>query len=327
MLHRLALGSPAIAEVSFDMDQRAIQQAVEAPGDRHVFVSGLARAGTTILMRRLYATGEFCSLTYRNMPFVLAPNSLHFLRQGKGAGPSMRAHGDEILVDVDSPESLDEVFWRVFDGASYIGPASLAAHVPAGELLDKFGDYISAILHADPKKRRRYLSKNNNNLLRLGRLGAHFPKSTILVPFRAPEAHAGSLLRQHENFTASQKGDAFVQKYMTWLVHHEFGLDHRPFDLANVAGLDPFSSAYWTRLWCATYAWLEETAPPNAVFVCYEDLCRTPDVWRSVADLCGVSADIDGETLFSDVPDATGDPEAMAIYARLRARSRSALGI
>ena len=126
-----------------------------------MFVSGLARAGTTILMRRLYATGQFCSLTYRNMPFILAPNSFQFLKKdsGKAAGPSTRAHGDEILVDVDSPESLDEVFWRIFDGEAYINKLSLSRHTPDRELLQKFSDYLKAILHADALQRERYLCR------------------------------------------------------------------------------------------------------------------------------------------------------------------------
>ena len=74
LLHRLALGVPAIAEASFDAEQALLgRQSIPAHGGRHVFVAGLARSGTTVLMRSLFETGEFCSLTYRDMPFVLAP--------------------------------------------------------------------------------------------------------------------------------------------------------------------------------------------------------------------------------------------------------------
>ena len=75
LLHRLALQVGPIAEMSFDIDQRMVDaDPKEIVGERHVFVSGLARAGTTILMRRFHATGAYRSLTYRDMPFVLAPN-------------------------------------------------------------------------------------------------------------------------------------------------------------------------------------------------------------------------------------------------------------
>jgi len=97
-------------------------------------------------------------------------------------------------------------------------------------------------------------------------------------------SHAGSLLRQHPNFVAQQKSDHFVRSYMTWLAHHEFGLDHRPFRFDNkgaerLAAYQPDQLDYWLAIWCQSYAWLENSAPNGAVFVCYEDLCRDPDVW------------------------------------------------
>ncbi len=40
-----------------------------------MYVCGLAGCGTTILLRVLGELGVFRSLTYRHMPFVLAPNT------------------------------------------------------------------------------------------------------------------------------------------------------------------------------------------------------------------------------------------------------------
>ena len=72
--HRLALQFRPLAELSFDLDQGSAKPDAAATAQgRHVFVSGLARAGTTILMRRLHDTGQFRSLTYRDMPFVSGP--------------------------------------------------------------------------------------------------------------------------------------------------------------------------------------------------------------------------------------------------------------
>ena len=39
-----------------------------------VFITGLARSGTTILLRNLYASNQFSSTTYEDMPFILCPN-------------------------------------------------------------------------------------------------------------------------------------------------------------------------------------------------------------------------------------------------------------
>lgn len=324
--------------MSFDIDQRGIRVTDEIRSGAHVFVAGLARAGTTILMRRLYASGAFCSLTYRHMPFVLAPNTLGRMMRGSAQHQELseRAHGDRILVNIDSPESLDEVFWRVFDGAGYIRSTHLVPHAPDAEDAENYIRYIAAILNADPLGRTRYLSKNNNNILRLRTIAQVLPGAVILIPFRAPFDHAASLMKQHANFVRQQTDDRFVRAYMTFLVHHEFGLDHRPFRFSDdgaaaLAALDPGTLDYWLELWCQTHGWLERTAPERAIFVPYEDLCQDPVVWQGVARLCGIAADGKEEQFVIAAP-STGAHAAQdrvelaqTIYERLRKRSRAAL--
>ena len=63
VLHRLALGAPAVAEMLHDMERGMFLKSAPADSGRHVFVTGLARAGTTILMREIHRTGDFGSLT------------------------------------------------------------------------------------------------------------------------------------------------------------------------------------------------------------------------------------------------------------------------
>lgn len=336
-LHRMALQAKPIAELSFQIDQALSRaNATTSVEGRHVFVSGLARAGTTILMRRLYASGQLCSLTYRHMPFVLAPNFWsRFTMARKAGNAAERAHGDRILVDIDSPESLDEVFWRTFDGDSYIANDFLARHDPDENVVNKYAAYVGAILKSDRAGRTRYLSKNNNNVLRLRMLRRVFPIAVILIPFREPLSHAGSLLRQHRKFIAHQREDAFVRKYMTWLAHHEFGLDHRPFQFdrdgrERLVNLDPDGIDYWLELWCQVYTWVERTAPEDAILVCYEDLCDDPAVWQRLAAHCAVpqggaaleALAIAPAGVKADADRALTD-RALALYERLAQRSRT----
>lgn len=340
LLHRFALQVSSVAELSFDLDQRLSgSESEESRSGRHVFVAGLARAGTTILMRRIYASGDFCSLTYRNMPFVLAPNlwSRFAAAHKKKDSPAQRAHGDRILVDIDSPESLDEVFWRIFDAEAYIAKTCLTPHDVDEEITSKYAAYVSAILKADPRKRMRYLSKNNNNILRLGAIRRTFPQAVILIPFREPLSHAGSLLRQHKNFVAQQQANPFVRTYMTWLAHHEFGLDHRPFQFDD-AGRDRLAMAqpdeldYWLEIWCQVYLWLEKAAPERALFVCYEDLCNDPTVWRHLAKICAIPNENRGQEPFV-IADSNGgvssQPKLLettsCVYQRLIRRARTGL--
>lgn len=335
VLHRLALHQRSIAELTFSLDQALTRGNVESiVPQRHIFVSGLARAGTTALMRRFYATGHFRSLTYRDMPFVLAPGLWRRLSSfsTRELRKSERAHGDGLLVDADSPEGLEEVFWRVFAGEEYLGSRQLRAHEPRKDTIDKYIRYIHALLSTDAP-RKRYLCKNNNNILRLNAIRRAFPNAIILIPFRDPVQHALSLQRQHERFSFFQREDSFLLSYMTWLGHHEFGRDHRPFLPTEApATYGTESLNYWVALWCEAYEWLHRTRPDSALFICYEDLCTDEDYWtrlRALTDI-PVGENVDEPFRLRKRPiNERVTPglleRASAIYARLATQSRSLL--
>lgn len=336
-LHHLALGTNFIAEASFDVElatyRRKLADCTTAP---HVFVAGLARAGTTVLMRALYQTGAFCSLTYRDMPFVLAPNLWANIadRSKKEMAAEQRAHQDGILVDFDSPEALEEVFWRVFCSDDYIRCDHLRAMAAADQVIQKFRDYVALIM----KKYRaaRYLSKNNNNLLRIETVRKAFPQAVILIPFRDPLAHAYSLLKQHQLFCAAHDADPFSRKYMTWLVHHEFGSDHRPFEWGvELSGhRDVNAIDYWLAQWVGVYSYLAEHVKEtdrSQIFLGYELLClETARVWQKLLQIVGVNTNYipQYELRSASVPTAS-DPsllkKALSLYDTLCSRSRSIL--
>ena len=164
-----------------------------------------------------------------------------------------------------------------------------------------------------------------------------FPQALILIPFRESLSHAGSLLRQHRNVVEMQAENRFVRSYMTWLVHHEFGHDHRPFRFgedgptrASSYGTDTIE--YWLDMWCATYEWLERSVPEDAIFVCYEDLCSGPEVWSRLAKIAGITTyweEYDTFRLCDVAVVAANDldltEQASDIYARLADRARAAL--
>lgn len=337
LLHRLALQFGSIAKMSFDMDQSTINtDPAEIISNRHVFVSGLARAGTTVLLRRFHATGLYRSLTYRDMPFVLAPNLWQRLsaiskREIKSAE---RAHGDNLLVDIDSPESFEEVFWRFSAGEEYLGNESLRPHEPDEEVIQQFIRYVNAILSTSRPYRGLYLSKNNNNILRVGAIRQAFPNALILIPFREPLQQAQSLFRQHCRLSELQSGDEFILSYMAWLSHHEFGLDHRPFRFGEAVS-SPYAVTtlnYWLHLWMETYAWLELSVPESIVFICYEDLCTDEESWIRLAKLAEISTDqntgdpfkLNNSPVDADVHESLVD-RARAIYDRLVMKARAQL--
>lgn len=330
LLHRLALGVPTVAELSFDLDQRAsgaAAVAAEVAERPHVFVTGLARAGTTVLLRHLHRSGPFRSLTYRDMPFVLAPNlwKRFSSRWQQRQAERLRAHGDRIMVNADSPEALEEVFWRIFSGADYIHPEGLVPYRPKQDVLSRFRGYIGTILAAGEPGQSRYLSKNNNNILRLPALRETFPAALFVIPFRHPSSQATSLRRQHGLFCRMQRESPFVRSYMDWLVHREFGQGHRPFLFGGgpSAGFAPASPDYWLDLWIRTHEALAEQRHERHVFVCYEDLCTRGEVWPELMRRLGLTNAAEPDFSLANARQLDRfDParlrRARAIYARLR---------
>lgn len=326
LLHHLALNYTSILHASFDIERKKIN--VQSNHDsHHVFVCGLARAGTTALMRSLYESDFFASLTYQDMPFVMAPNlwskitkkSKKTLRKGE------RVHGDGVIVNEKSPEALEEVFWRMAQGSDYVQHAALVPMIAQPETQDDFREYVALILHRYGKK--RYLCKNNNNILRLTSIKSAFPHATIIIPYRDPVQQAISLHNQHQRF---RNPDRFTRHYMRWLVHYEFGIDHRPFHLDNKEKIykNPDDLHYWIEQWVHVYSYvLAQPKHLSLYFVGYENLClKTEKTWAALCEKVAL-ADVPAPKFSLRQSDSTVviEPvllkQARALYDALEARA------
>ena len=74
LFHRLVLGSNNIQRTLFDLEKFFFISRTEKINVKSLFITGLARSGSTILLNTLYDTGKFASLKYSDMPFVVCPN-------------------------------------------------------------------------------------------------------------------------------------------------------------------------------------------------------------------------------------------------------------
>lgn len=335
LTHRLALAAPSRGELLLDLEHASAPKPPDgALHGQHIFVAGLARAGTTVLMRAIYESGGFASLTYRDMPFVMAPNLWAKIsrRSQRAMHKAERAHGDSVLVDFDSPEALEEPFWRAFCGQDYIKSDRLVPHTADEDAIATYRKFVGHVLvryGAD-----RYLAKNNNNILRLPTLLKAFPAATVVIPFRQPIAQATSLLDQHQRFLASD--DAFTQDYMGWLAHHEFGPGHRPFSFSGSPPADtPKQIDYWLKLWIDVHRYLLETIDSQGsdgrlIPVAYEDVC-SPDgaIWQALCRRVGIAAsnpDLHARVIEGDgQADQALLSEASGIYGKLQQLSRTIL--
>ena len=106
-----------INKVLFDMEKVFIHKKNSI--NKSIFICGLPRSGTSILLNKIYSSKAFASCTYRNMPFILSPNIWSFFQNFKKSNYSERAHKDGIKINIDSPEAFEEVFWRITMGKVY----------------------------------------------------------------------------------------------------------------------------------------------------------------------------------------------------------------
>src|SRR5687768_2499298 len=117
MVHRMAFSTPFVQLAAADMEETLFGASyAKVRAGQPIFITSLPRAGTTLLLEVLAQFPSLATHVYRDMPFVMAPVMWSKL-SGRFRKPSEmreRAHGDGIEIGYDSPEALDEVFWRTF---------------------------------------------------------------------------------------------------------------------------------------------------------------------------------------------------------------------
>jgi hypothetical protein len=218
------------------------------------------------------------------MPFVLMPGAWKKISGRRNPGLLReRAHGDGVFINVDSPEAFEEIFWRIFCGNDYIQKDRLLPTKISKSTLEKFRRFVhNALTSATLHEQDRYLSKNNNNVLRLGYIKKAFPQSHIVISLREPLQHATSLLQQHLRFTAIQTADKFALDYMNWLGHFEFGLNQKCFFFGDESNFfemmaHPKNSInFWLLNWKNYYRYILEQDSMDLILFDYDKFCSDP---------------------------------------------------
>ena len=256
-LHDFVLSKKIINKSLFEFEKIICPKKKDIKNQSHVFITGLPRSGTTSLLYFLFFSDEYACLTYNNMPFILSPHFSNLFHK-KDITKKKRLHGDGIDFDNNSPEALDEIFFN--NNEEFIE--------------NELENYIQLILNYN--KKNKYLSKNNLNYKRIDLIQSILPNSIFLIPIREPLQHANSLLNQHLHFSQLQKEDDFIRRYMNYLGHNEFGLNHKPWnDPINYQ--DRGKIDYWLEQWILFYKdiYNKYQSYTNCYFVLYEELTNT----------------------------------------------------
>jgi hypothetical protein len=288
-----------------------------------VYVAGLARAGTTIVLEALARHPSVATHRYRDFPAVFTPywwDRLLSHTPRRAAEPVERAHADRIMVTADSPEAMEEMLWTAFFGHLHDPRASnvldASSRDPAFERF--YRDHVAKLLLV--RGRSRYVAKGNYNVTRLDALLRLFPDARFVVPVREPAAHVASLVKQHALFTDALRDNPRARRHLARVGHFEFGPDRRPINAGDADAVERVLSLWaegrevagWAAYWSHVYGFVadrlaeRERLAAATLVVRYESLCREPrETLRAVFAHCRLA---DAEPLIDSFADSIRFP-------------------
>ncbi len=273
-----------------------------------IYVSGLARAGTTILLESLARHPDVATHRYRDYPGLFTPvwwNEYLDRIPGRKSETVERSHRDGIWVTPESPEAFEEMLWMAFFPSTHDSAVSQVLDAETGNQAFEafYRDHIRKLLLL--RGGSRYLAKGNYNLTRCEYLLKLFPDARFVIAVREPATHIASLMKQHRLFSAAEKRNPRALAYMRRAGHFEFGLDRRAINAGDAAAVAEVERCWregrevegWARYWAHLYGRLADrleasSALREAVFIVrYEDLCRVPGkILSTLFDHCALPA-------------------------------------
>jgi hypothetical protein len=277
-----------------DVESRALRRRLRTQRvDRPIYITGLARAGTTITLELLSHHPDVATHRYRDMAQPYLPYTWNRLLDRlplPTPQPADRLHKDGILVTRDSPEAVEETIWNWFFPGLHdeTRSAVLDATTSNPRFERYYASHVSKLLLA--RARTRYLSKANYNVTRLAYLARLFPDARFLVVVRHPAAHLASWLKQHDLISRTHAHDPRWVATTRSVGHHEFGQQHRFINTGDTQRVRAIRDAWdggrrayaFGLYWASIYGHvLDLMAHDPAVrdatlLVRHEDLCAQP---------------------------------------------------
>ena len=312
----MAFSAPVLRNLLSDLENRWYKKELSSVhSENEVFITGLPRSGTTLLLELLYKTGEFSTFSYRHMPFILSPLLWRKLSSyfSKTAISVERAHGDGMHVSFDSPEAFEEVIWLNYHQTDFSSRDRITPLTPQNTTRKFSRDFrrsINKLLldRSTQLANTRYISKNNSNCSRIALLTKMFPDATLLIPFREPLSHIGSLMKQHQKFTQMHQQDPFSKRYMRWIGHFDFGENLKPINFNGwLDGLevrpDDKDENFWLEYWIAAYSHILKTRQQldqnkQVFLIDFDKLIASP---KESLDAIAAKVKLTNSQLFSDM--------------------------
>ncbi len=274
-----------------------------------IYITGLARSGTTILLEKLIGHPDLVSYRYKDFPLIHIPNWWGNFLNRASSGESLsveRAHKDRINITPDSPEAMEEIIWMSF--FKNIHDPSINNLLTQDDIDNDFTAFYrnnikKVILNRNGK---RYITKGNYNISRIEFLNSIFPDAKFVIAIRNPIDHIASLIKQHNLFCQLEKDNNKVLIYMQNSGHFEFGLDRRPINFGNAEVISEIQKCWesgdeirgWALYWSSVYSYVadlleNERLLSKIILVDYDELCENPfETLDFIYGKCELNVDI-----------------------------------
>lgn len=262
--------------------------------DRPIYVTGMARAGTTITLEMLSRHPDIATHRYLHMVLPYTP---HMIQIAANVLPLMkspveRLHKDRMLVTRDSPEAVEEILWqRFFSSIVDESQSNILEGTSSNPEFEKFyREHIRKLLFN--QKATRYAAKNNYNVTRMEYLQKLFPDVRFVIVIRNPFDHIASLAKQDRILGNLEHDDPRLLDWTKIIGHREFGTAKICINIGNsdtverIRKMWTHSDTYaqgWAVYWNAVYSYVHEKLEANptladaCIVVRYEELCEFPE--------------------------------------------------
>lgn len=256
-----------------------------------VYVCGLARSGTTIILESLIQAKGAASHQYRDFPFLFSPVFWNKFQElfSKKQNIEERIHKDNIFITSKSPEAQEEPLWQYFFPYTH-NPEKL--HVLNKNTVHTsfesfYRTHIKKILYI--RQAERYISKGNYNISRIEYLKKILPDAHFILMIRHPFEHIASLVKQHNHFEDYATKYLYFSEYLRYSGHYEFGPQRLPINFSkktakNILEAWKNNSHHigYAYMWRDIYNYVHqllnnEHLNPAIHLLPFETLCKKPE--------------------------------------------------
>ncbi len=259
--------------------------------DRPIYITGLTRAGTTIILEMLSKHSDTANHRYLHMVNPYIPNFIQQIANKTRifVKKSERLHKDRIVVNRSSPEAVEEIFWqRFFSGIIDEKVSNIYTYSTVNEEFEEFyAEHLKKLLCNQNSS--RYLVKNNYNVSRMEYILKLFPTAKFLIVVRNPIDHIASIIKQDQIFHEMERKHKQLLHWTKIIGHREFGSAKLCINVNNTEEIEQIRELWkkeetcvkgWAIYWSSIYEAVLEFLQKNkelekaVLMVRYEDLCE-----------------------------------------------------